>query len=444
MFDSVSPLEFRYLKNEETNRLRDYFSEEAFIRYLARVESALVKAYAEEGVFSETVAEEVAQSVDKVSATEVYEEEKRIHHQIRALVNCMKKHVSEESAPWIHLGATSHDIICTAEAFRYKEATYNLLLPQLAKLLENLITLAEREKATLQIGRTHGQHAIPLTFGFTIAEYIARLGQRMVKIKEAADNLCGQFSGAVGAYNAPSLLVNDPVAFERKFLQKINLEPAEHSTQIVPPEYQTDFFHAITSAFGVLANLADDMRHLQRSEINEIAEKMEKKQVGSSTMPHKRNPIHFEHVKSLWKTFMPRMSSLYLDQISEHQRDLTNSASSRFYTEIFCGFFLAVYRLTPVMRDLVVDKVSLEKNFQEAAKKIGAEPAYILLAKKGHPDAHELVRQCFHEEGKMEDLPLSPEEKEFLADPTLYIGKAVEKTEAVCQNWRQKLTQFVE
>ena len=96
----------------------------------------------------------------------------------------------------------------------------------------------------------------------------------------------------------------------------------------------------IISAFGVLANLADDIRHLQRTEIGEVGEAFEATQVGSSTMPHKRNPWNFEHVKSMWKEFMPRMITMYADQISEHQRDLTNSASGRFVPEIVLVLWL--------------------------------------------------------------------------------------------------------
>lgn len=125
--------------------------------------------------------------------------------------------------------------------------------------------------------------------------------------------------------------------------------------------------HAVVSGLGVLANLADDVRHLQRSEIGELAERFEKGQVGSSTMPHKRNPWNFEHVKSLWKTFMPRMMTVYMDQLSEHQRDLTNSASGRFVTEILAGFVLAMHRLQSVVSKLVVDTARMSANF-EASK----------------------------------------------------------------------------
>src|SRR5690606_22293551 len=105
---------------------------------------------------------------------------------------------------------------------------------------------------------THGQHAVPITFGFAVAEYVSRLGGRIVKLEEAARALRGKMAGAVGAYNAASLLLDDPIAFEREVLELLGLEPGSHSTQIVEPEPLADYMHAVTTAFGVLANFADD------------------------------------------------------------------------------------------------------------------------------------------------------------------------------------------
>jgi len=320
-----------------------------------------------------------------------------------------------------------------------KECSQQVVLPILIELQCALISLAEREKSTVQIGRTHGQHAVPITFGFTIAEYVSRLGTRILRLQEATNNLRGQFSGAVGAYNAQSLLIKNPLEFEKVFLQRLQLSPATHSTQIVEPEFMLDFLHAYTSTLGVLANFSDDMRHLQRTEIAEVMEQVSQKQVGSSTMPHKRNPIHFEHVKSLWKTFMPRISTAYMDQISEHQRDLTNSASARFYGETVTALYLAARRLKRVLKGLIVDQESLQKNLEMAKDKIIAEPLYIILAKNGHPDAHEAVRRCFIESDAIENLGLNEEQKDIIAHPQKYVGLAEQKTQHVCDYWREKL-----
>ncbi|MEK6837951.1 MAG: lyase family protein [Nanoarchaeota archaeon] len=334
IFDAISPLDYRYYGGDKEvfEKLQPYLSETAAIKYQLMVEVALVKTLAEKRICSRQVATEVEEAAKKVTAAEVYDEEKKIKHNIRALVNCIQRKVSNEARPYVHFTATSNDIISTAESLRLKEATLNALVPQLLQLEKTLIGIARREKNTLQIGRTHGQHAEPITFGFTIASYVSRLGGRIAAVAAAANNMKGKFAGAVGAYNASAMLTKDPEDFEAAVLKKLGLKPASHSTQIVEPEFAADLMHAVVSAFGVMANIADDMRHLQRSEIAEVAEQFGTEQVGSSTMPHKRNPINFENVKSLWKEFMPRMATVYADQISEHQRDLTNSASSRFFS----------------------------------------------------------------------------------------------------------------
>jgi adenylosuccinate lyase len=151
-------------------------------------------------------------------------------------------------------------------------------------------------------------------------------------------------------------------------------------------------------AFGIIANLADDLRNLQRSEIGELREGFAADQVGSSTMPQKRNPWNSEHVKSLWKAFMPRVTTFFMDQISEHQRDLSNSASQRFIADYIAGFCLAVSRMSGVIEGLGADRERLMKNLRGddsggISGGVLAEPAYILLAESGVSDAHEVIRK---------------------------------------------------
>ncbi|MBI2549739.1 adenylosuccinate lyase [Candidatus Woesearchaeota archaeon] len=456
-FDAISPIDYRYYEGDKETfeKLQPYLSETAAIRYQLAVEVALVKSLAERKICDKKAAAEIEAAAKKVTAAEVYEEEKKIKHNIRALVNCIRNKVSTEAKPYVHFTATSNDIISTAEGLRLKDATINALLPQLLQLEKTLIGIARREKNTLQIGRTHGQHAEPITFGFTIASYVSRLGGRISTIATAANNMKGKFAGAVGAYNASSLLLKDPEEFEIAVLKKLGLQPSTHSTQIVEPEFAADLMHSVISAFGVMANIADDMRHLQRTEIGEVAEQFGAEQVGSSTMPHKRNPINFENVKSLWKEFVPRMTTVYADQISEHQRDLTNSASSRFMPEIIAAAFIAAKRLTAAMEKLVVVKENLNKNFNASKGMIAAEPAYILLAAAGHPDAHEYVRKLTliaqqqrksFQEVLMNDAVAQPYLKkmtksqlQLLQNPERYTGIAAVKTEKVCRQWEKEL-----
>src|SRR3989338_8157646 len=376
LFDAISPLDFRYYgRNRKIyEKLQPYLSESAFIKYALKVESALTKTLAKNKICSNKLAEEIEKACRQVTPEQVYAEEDRIKHNIRALANCIRNKVSDDAKPFVHFTATSYDIIATADALRYKEFTSNVLLPELLKLESTLISLALREKETLQIGRTHGQHAEPITFGFAIAQYVSRFGASILKIKKSANNLRGKMAGAVGAYNASSLFFENPLKFEEGVLAELGLKPSPISTQIVEAEFLVDYVSSVITAFGILANLADDMRHLQRNEIGEVGEFFEAAQVGSSTMPQKRNPINFENVKSMWKEFMPRMITIYMDQISEHQRDLTNSASMRFIPEMLAGFYVSAARLNKAMSTLAVDKLNMQKNFNMSKSMIIAEP----------------------------------------------------------------------
>lgn len=460
LFDCVSPLDFRYWGGDAALRalLGDYVTERARVRSEARVEAAAAAALAELGVCSARVAEEIAGAAEAVTPEEIAAEEARIKHNIRALVNCMRARVSEEAKPFVHLCLTSFDVIDTATAWRLKNVALAGLLPELRSLLRLLLDLARREKDTVQIGRTHGQHAEPITFGFALAEYVARLGNRALALQTAAAALPGKISGAVGAYNASALFFADPREFERRVLARLGLPVAGYSTQVVEPEPLCDYVHVLVSTFGVLANLADDMRALQRSEIAEVGEAFEAEQVGSSTMPHKRNPWNFENVKSLWKEFMPRMVTVYSDQISEHQRDLTNSASQRFIPETVVALAGSLQRLRRIMGKLVVDRPNMERNFSLTAGMIAAEPAYLLLAALGHPDAHEAVRRLTLEAQRsgrlftellVQDPDLAPylerftpEQRALLDDPTRYTGIAAARTEEICAEWEQRLAEW--
>ncbi len=457
IYDNISPIDFRYYGKDKYvfDKLKPYLSENAMIQYMLKVEVALTVTLADKKICSKEIAQEVKIAASKIKTVDVYAEEDRIKHNVRALVNLIRKNVSNKAKPYVHFTTTSHDIICTSEALRYKDVAQKVLIPELINLQKTLINLALREKNTLQIGRTHGQHAEPITFGFALSYYVSRLGTRIQSLKFSANNLRGKISGAVGAYNASSLFFKNPTEFEKSVLKELGLSSAGQSTQIVEPEYVTDYIHSIISTMGVLANLADDMRNLQRSEIAEIGEAFANEQVGSSTMPHKRNPINFENVKSMWKTFMPRMATVYSDQISEHQRDLTNSASSRFNVEIIAGLFLMLNRLNKVLSKLIVDKKNLTRNFSYSRDMIIAEPLYILLAANNHPDAHEHVRKLTLE-SQRQKVPLkeiifadktltiylskfSKEQIDILKNPEKYVGIASKKVDEVCSYWKKEL-----
>ncbi|HUX39213.1 MAG TPA: lyase family protein [Rectinemataceae bacterium] len=397
IFANLSPLDNRYwLSNEGPfEALSSRVSERAMLRSCARVEAALVQAHlarrgkADPALFS--LLERAALDIDPAA---VAAEEEKTRHNIRALVNVYQRALPSDLAPLVHLGATSADILDTARSLAIRSAVLEVVLPLLAKVDLELCRLAVDEAETPQVGRTHGQHAVPITFGFAMAEYASRLGQSLLRARELAGRLRGKLAGATGSYNALSMIYADPEDFEGEFLARLGLEPAPHSTQIVEPEPMLRLVLELDLSFGVMANVADDFRNLQRTEIGELHEAFGKDQVGSSTMPQKRNPWNSEHVKSLWKAFSPRAASFLLDQISEHQRDLTNSASERFLVDWLAGLTAAANRLLGVLRGIVPDRARMLSNLAMTGATLLAEPAYILLAESGRADAHEVVRRA--------------------------------------------------
>jgi adenylosuccinate lyase len=344
----------------------------------------------------------------------------------------------------------------TAASLRYRNAVRGVILPLLLSLEEGLIELAETHAETPQIGRTHGQHAVPTTFGFAVSEYVARLGSALQQIDARSTTLRGKLSGAIGGYNATSMVTADPVGLEAELMDRLGLTPSEHATQIVPPEPLLRLLLEVNIAFGIIANLADDLRNLQRSEIAELQESFSSTQVGSSTMPQKRNPWNSEHVKSLWKAFAPRVQSFFLDQISEHQRDLTNSASGRFVSEYLAGFVAAAERMRRVVGALRIDTERMRRNMEGSEGSL-AEAVYIALALAGEDQAHEIIRQATlkaDEEGgslstalqedayiwrRIEDVlgERGIDATALFADPARYRGQAVERTRAVVDRYRK-------
>jgi len=454
IFENINPFDHRYSYNKEIfTELKEYLSEKANIKYQLEVELALIKGLKILGVCSEEIYNEVREAISTITAEEAYIEEQKTKHNIRALVNLIQKKVSKKAKPYIHLTATSYDVVDTANTLRYKDVTKDVILVKLKEVIKQLSKLAEQEKDTIQIGRTHGQHAVPITFGYVLAGYVERLGLRYKEIEKKAELLKGKFSGACGTYNASSLFFDDPVEFENIIMDELGLKAGNFSSQIVIAEYMTDYIHSLISTFGVLANFSDDMRNLQRTEINEVGEYFSQDQIGSSTMPHKRNPINYENIKSMWKRTMPQMNTIYMDQISEHQRDLSNSASSRFIPDIITGFTISLQRLIKVLNKFGIDRQKMEDNFALHSQMIIAEPLYIILASQGHPDAHEAVRKLTLEAEGSEKTPrelfylkdefsqyrkkMDDYQKMILENPKKYLGVAKERSQFIINKWNK-------
>jgi len=452
-YSSIDPLDSRYYDA----KIAGYLSERSRIAYQAYVEAALAHTLAEFGLCSQAVADEIETAAANIHAEDVYAEEQTTKHDIKAVVNCIKAQLSDEAKPYVHFGATSYDIIMTATALQLRAATHELVIPRLKELLKTLLTVADQYAETAQIGRTHGQHAVPITFGFAIAEYISRLGENVMALEDLSKLLKGKFSGAVGAYNALSLFVDDPMAFEKSVLAKLQLDPAPYSTQIVPAEGVVRLVDELAISAGIMANLAHDMRHLQRTEIAEVRERFEPGQTGSSTMAHKRNPWNFENVISMSKQVTAQVVNANLNLSSEHQRDLTDSASARFYSIVFASVASMADRLNRVMSKLEVDEAAMQRNLHLTEGAIAAEPLYLLLEKYGHTTAHEASKAIAHAAleqhqslydvaSQSEDIreywnKFSDGEKAIIQNPEAkYTGMAAQKTRQLLQQWSSLAT----
>jgi adenylosuccinate lyase len=448
-FNAIDPLDGRYFDAETAT----YLSERSRIAYQAYVEAALAHALAEFKICSDEVAAQIEDACLEVTAEAVAEEEKTTKHDVKALVNCIKAGLPETAQPYVHFGATSYDIVATALSLQLRSATDNLVLPRLIELEKTLLELTKKYADTVQIGRTHGQHAVPITFGFAMAEYVSRLGENILALKELSSNLRGKFSGAVGAYNALSLFVDDPMAFEKTVLGYLDLKPTNYSTQIIPAEAYVRLIDELAITAGIMANLGHDMRHLQRSEIAEVREAFEPDQTGSSTMAHKRNPWNFENVISMAKQVTSQLINANLNLPSEHQRDLTDSASARFYGLTLASIASMAKRLNNVMSRLEVDEDNMQQNIALSGGAIAAEPLYLLLEKYGHTTGHEVSKKLSHqalESGQplfvvasQDDsissyfIKFSENEKAIIKEPEkYYIGLASKKAMMIYDQWQ--------
>jgi adenylosuccinate lyase len=433
----IHPIDYRY----RVDKLADYLSPEAILRYQLRVEIAYITALHRLGLCSENVLQEYIQA--------------ELKHDVKAVVEALKEQVSESAKPFCHLGLTSYDTNVNAYALLIREVTNDLIIPALEKILSQLIAQARKNIEIVQMGRTHGQHAEPTTFGYLLANFIERLGRGLLRVKSASSAFRGKTGGAVGTKASLDLIANS-IKLEAETLALLELTPVVAPSQIANQEELTNFYGQLLLVLGTITDMANDFRQLQRTEIGEVYEQLSDNQVGSSTMPQKKNPIGWENIVSHYKTTAPKLITAYLNIISEHQRDLTDSAANRYLLAEFLNTFLyCVNRATSLLERMEVDVVRMHENINSNNSFWLAEPAYILLALQGVGNAHELVRtiaqkarskkQSFKDALQESELfrkhldSLQIAEKDVFEDITRYLGRAYESTEAVCDFWENVL-----
>jgi len=437
----VSAIDTRY-----AGPMNAIFEEENRLAKWLEVEAALAWAHAELGTIPKAVAAEIQRKANTrtVKLSRVKEIEAKIDHDLMAMVKALAEKCSGGAGGFVHLGATSYDIEDTATALILRDAL-DLFDRRLVSLKKALLKQAAAHKNTVCIGRTHGQHAIPTTYGLKFAVWACEIQRHIERLGEARKRiLVGKMSGAVG-----TMATFGPDAFKLQELvmKRLGLKPALATTQVLQRDRHAEAIALLSLAACTCEKIAKEVRNLQRTEIMEIAEPFRKKQVGSSTMPHKRNPHKSERICSLARVVRAHLNVALENIALEHERDLTNSANERII--IPEAFILTDYILSQtesIISGLEFFPENIKRNLKSSRGLIMAERLMLMLTHKGmnRQAAHELLREASRrafakkthlKEELLEDKEvrkyLSEKELEDAFNEETYIGKAVEIVERV-------------
>jgi adenylosuccinate lyase len=371
------------------------FEEETRVQKMLDVEVALAWAHAEVGDIPRKDADVIAAmaSLKHVKLSRVKEIEREIKHDIASLVRACAEACGPSGA-YVHLGATSYDIVDTANALQLKDAL-SLVEKRLNDLEKILMERALQHKTTLMVGRTHGQHALPITLGFKFAVWMREISRHIERLRQCRERvLVGKMSGAVGTQAG---LGEHAVQVQELVMKRLGIKAAEISTQIVQRDRHAEIVCLLAMIASSLENFATEIRELQRPEIGELFESFEvQKQVGSSTMPQKQNPEICERVCGLARIIrslaIPAMENI----VTWHERDLTQSSAERFIIPETCILTDYVLSLTTnIVANLRVDEKRMLKNIELTQGRFMSEAIMMALVRKGigRQEAHELLRK---------------------------------------------------
>jgi adenylosuccinate lyase len=448
---ALSPLDGRY--QDKVTGLRDHFSEHGLIRNRVRVEVAWLQALAASPELAEiapfspaTVAEldSIVAQFDEAASAGVKEEEATTNHDVKALEYWLKKRLGHNAevmkvSEFIHFACTSEDINNTSHALMLKAGRDEVLLPALDGVIARLRELAHQHAALPMLSRTHGQPASPTTLGKEMANIAARLLRARGKI--AAVALTAKFNGAVGNYNAhlaawPTL---DWEAFNRRFIESLGLEFNPYTIQIEPHDAMAELFDAIARANTILIDACRDI--WMYVSLGYFKQKLKEGEVGSSTMPHKVNPIDFENAEgnfgvanAVLRHFSEKLP------VSRMQRDLTDSTVLRNMGVGFGHSVLALASLLRGLGKLEADPARLAADL-DACWEVLAEPVQTVMRRFGIPKPYEklkeltrgkgITRAALHEFIATLAIPPSERDRLLAMTPGSYVGKAIELAQQI-------------
>ena len=353
-----------------------------------QVEILACEAMAEEGLIPK---EALANIIGKAGFSEerILEIEKVTMHDVIAFLENVAEYVGPDSR-FIHMGLTSSDILDTGFALQLKEAM-ELIIHGVIEFMDTIKEKAKEHKFTAMIGRSHGIHAEPITFGLKLAVWYSEMGRNLKRLEQALETISyGKLSGAVGTF------ANTSPKIEAYVCEKLGLKPAEVSTQIIQRDRHAHYFSTLAVVAGTLEKIAVEIRHLQRTEVLEAEEAFEKGQKGSSAMPHKKNPIGSENIAGLARLVRSNSLAAMENMALWHERDISHSSVERVIgpdSTIIIDFML--HRLNRIIKNLVVHPRRMEENLNLLKGLIFSQQVLIKLTGMGlsRQAAYEIVQR---------------------------------------------------
>jgi adenylosuccinate lyase len=354
---------------------RIWEDENRYAKWL-KVEISACEAMAEEGLIPGEAVENIRKNA-AFSVERILEIEEETKHDIIAFLTNVEEHVGPDSR-YIHLGLTSSDVLDTSFALLLKEAMERII-QDVRDFLKVLKDRALEHKYTVTIGRSHGIHAEPTTFGLKLAVWYSEMNRNLKRLTEANDIIgYGKLSGAVGTF------ANVSPKVESLTCKKLGLKPADISTQIIQRDRHAQYFTSLAILAGTLEKIAVEIRHLQRTEVLEAEEPFAKGQKGSSAMPHKKNPIGCENISGLARLVRSNCLAAMENMALWHERDISHSSVERVIapdSTIVIDYML--HRLTGIISGLVVHPDRMTENLNKTKGLIFSQQVLIRLAERG-------------------------------------------------------------
>jgi adenylosuccinate lyase len=369
--------------------MAEVWSDETKLAAWLEVELAAVDGWAELGVVPREAAEQIRGRAVPPTPGRVAELERETGHDLAAFVDAVQSSLGEEGR-WLHYGLTSSDVIDTALALQLRRAGA-LLLDGVALAQAAVVRRAEEHRLTVCIGRTHGIHAEPTTFGLKLAGWAFELDRGRARLEQALAGVrFGKLSGAVGTYS-----VTDP-ELERVACERLELEPEPVSTQIVPRDRHAALLSALALLASSLDRFATEIRHLARTEVSEVQEPFGKGQKGSSAMPHKRNPIVAERICGLARV-VRAAAQVGLENVALwHERDISHSSAERVVVpDAFLALDYMLDRFTWLVDGLVVFPERMRANLDASHGLFFSQRVLLALVEAGmsRDEAYRLVQE---------------------------------------------------